>query len=106
MRLFLWSSLFIAVSLSGCHCGNSPTSGEPEGPPGSFPGLTSLVVTPADQTLRVGGPAPVSSAYQVQGIFSDGRTEDLTQWATFGVGDSSLGSFSGNTFNTQSQRGA
>ena len=73
-------------------------SGSGHGPGAPIDGLTSIVVTPANQTLVIDGTTPATSGYKAVGTFADGHTADISGKVTFALADATLGSFSGSSF--------
>jgi hypothetical protein len=94
-------------------CGGSP-GGQPgdgglgdgtgDGPGQAIAGLQSLTVTPADATLMVGD-QPATQRYQVQGRFTDGHQEDVTDRVAFSLSVPALGTFQGALFTSTTQQG-
>jgi hypothetical protein len=71
----------------------------------AIPGLRSIAVTPADQTLTIDGNTAAISTYRAVGTFDDGRSEDVTTRVVFRLADPTLGTFTGPRFTSGLDRG-
>jgi len=96
----------LALALAAAACGSKgPGNGTPTPDAGPLDGLTSITVTPADQTLTIVNGAGASSLYTAIGTFSDGHTADVTAYASFELADTSLGQFGGALLKTTETHG-
>ncbi|MCE9576674.1 MAG: hypothetical protein K8W52_26240 [Deltaproteobacteria bacterium] len=84
-------------------CGSKGGGGSPDANP--LAGVTSIAVTPADQTLTIASSAPASSTYVATATFADGHSADVTAIATFAIDDPSLGTFGGPLLKTTDSHG-
>ena len=101
----------LVASLTACGgVGGGSGEGEGERGPdaggsGEIDGLTAVSVEPAGATLVIDGDTPATETFRAIGEFDDGRTEDLTERASFSIGDTALGSFQGPELTTNTHRG-
>jgi hypothetical protein len=80
-------SLFVFAA-----CGHRAGPG-PEMDGGLLADVTSLAITPANQTLTIAQGVAATSTYTVTGTFADGHTADVTDLVSLSVANISLGSF-------------
>jgi hypothetical protein len=67
--------------------------------------LRSITITPGNVLLVVQGSTGSTQTFTVTGTWSDGRTEDVTDQASFRIDDMRLGSFLGATFTSGTAMG-
>ncbi len=67
--------------------------------------LQTLALNPASPVLFIDNQQPVTQAFVVTALFSDGSSEDLTGKAKFSLGKTNLGSFSAATFTSLTEGG-
>lgn len=105
-----------AIAIAGCNPqikpvddgkGGRPPAGADGGaplPPG-IPGVKSIAVLPANQTLTIDGTTPATGMYKAIGTFEDGHTEDISARVAFRLADPSMGSFDKQRFTSATDRG-
>ena len=105
MRSVALAPTALAFALAAAACGSKPGPSSPTPDAGALDGLTSITVTPADQTLVIDNGAGVSSLYTATGTFADGHTADVTAATSFALADTSLGVFGGALLKTNDTHG-
>jgi hypothetical protein len=103
-------SIAIAAAAVAAGCGGdvgTPGGGTPdaEPEPTDLEGLSSIAIEPAGATLIIDGDDPATATFTATGTFEDGRTEDITEHASFSLRDSAIGTFSGSELVTGIHRG-
>ncbi len=121
-KTWLIGILMAATALSGCSCGaipgtpdggNTADGGQGGGNNGNTDGgddggtidpgnggvtVNSLSITPKDVSLVVRGSTPITQAFKVTGLYSDGHSEDVTSQVILSVDDTRVGIFEGTVF--------
>jgi Tol biopolymer transport system component len=111
LRRTLVIHALLVVATAGCSGGDVGSGGSGGGGSGgsggapAIPGLLSIAVAPADQTLVIDGNTPASATYTATGTFGDGHQEDITARVSFRLGDPGLGTFAAARFTSASDRG-
>jgi hypothetical protein len=90
--------LCATIAVIGCH--HTGHGGAP-----GIDGLMTITVSPATATLTIAGGIAATQSYTAQGSFTDGHTADITSKVTWTVGDTSLGSFAGAQFTSDTDHG-
>jgi WD40-like Beta Propeller Repeat len=103
-----------AASLGACGSDDSSTFGNDAAVGGDssaeagdpfLDGLTGMDITPANAIIEATPSKAGTQAYTVTGHFNGAPDKDITSHTTFGISDSTLGSFAGAAFSSGVQHG-
>jgi hypothetical protein len=106
MRTNLFACGFAASFLFAVGCSNS--AGHGNGGAGNADmgsAYNGITVTPATVTLTISGTTAATQAFTAQATTADGKSVDVTNTVAWSLGDSTLGSFTGNVFTSTTAKG-
>jgi hypothetical protein len=107
----LYARSLCALALAALACGTTGCSGCDSGNGSNsdggaaIPGLTKIVVTPAQATLTIDNGVAASQAYTAVGTFVDGKSRDISGEVSWTLSDRGLGSLTGALFTSATDHG-
>jgi hypothetical protein len=96
---------FALAAAAACGGIGGSSGADAGGDNGNAEGLVSIAVEPANQTLTIDGNTPATTEFRAIGTYEDGSERDITSFALFALGDSSLGRLQGAQFESFTTRG-